>query len=623
MKKGESFNFQLPAQNLKNLSFCKTETDAVAEWVSSLPVANLGTTTRSLYEAIDEVNRLKIAPQQRLDFLEALRPAIYYACNSLEKHYLNQPVVLPEQPKKIADLAQSLQMRLLRGYIIASVQFREKMHGFSLSKPTQQMAQTVHRAISDATQLLVRSYQLYQSLPDYFWLELHQLNQLTQQYKLERHRINDPQCIKADSDEHADNPVTAYKRALLLSCMKANQLRQEDIKLVAGQILDDWVEMTELTTVDHNCEKRFIVNPNQDCPPVYQKFHKGEINPACRCLDTSILIEHLKTLLEVDRTTKGPQPQLSKNLLNHLIVAWGVLTDRTFMRLESDDKLALLIGLSSTHYFISGGMSFDQLVRGQTESKISSESLFLVDNEALQHHDAWDDAHDSDKGVDVWDTSFKAESKPGSQAQVNLESIDYHVNKSTQTSAEPGTEQEKYQNYEVQMVNMSPGGYCIEWPEKVPSQLKSGEIIGVKEMHHSNWSIGAIRWVRQDPDSGLQIGVELLSPTALPYGARVLQKKGDSVSEYMRVLLLPDIASIGQPKTLITPMVSFREGQKVLLIQNGHETIIQLTKIISSSGSYNQFEFQESKRISDGKDASRAHKLADFDGGFDSLWNNL
>ncbi len=124
-------------------------------------------------------------------------------------------------------------------------------------------------------------------------------------------------------------------------------------------------------------------------------------------------------------------------------------------------------------------------------------------------------------------------------------------------------------------------------------------------------------------EKDLQIGVELLSPTATPYGARVLQKMGDSQSEYMRVLVLPEVTPTGQAKTLITPAVSFKENQKVMLVQNGREVTVLLTKLVFSSGYYSQFEFLETKRISDEKKQQLKDKLSVDNDSFDSLWKNL
>lgn len=615
MSRSEAFQFRLPPQDLSALTFCKPGIEGMKSWIDALPRANLGQTTRSLYDAVNEVTRWKATPQQRFEILELLRPVIYGACQGLEKHFLQQPIILPEQPRKVAELAQALQYQLMRCYALTAVSCSDKMKAL-FGKPTQLMTLAIHRAISDGTQTLIRSFQLYQSTRAHLWEELHMLVRLGEHYKLAATEVRDPLG-------RASTISQLYIKTLLLGCIKANQLRQDDI-LVIWNALDQWVGTVHFYPVDRGDEKLLIVDPHTDNPPMYRRFYTGDFNADCRQLDTANLVSQLK--MQADPTLSGDGP-VSRNLLNHLILAWGLLTDRTFMRLEANARLALCIGLSTTHYFVSGEQSFEQLIRGDGSAREPANALFLVDDGRTTN--AKPDASDARlaqpltgkrPAADVWDSAIDADKR---QARVSLESIDYHVRKEGRTQVtSTGTDREKYQNFEVQMINMSPGGYRLEWPEQAPLQLKTGEIIGIRESHHAGWSIGAIRWVRQEPDVGLHLGVELLSPAAVPYGARVLQKRGDAPSDYMRVLTLPEIKPLGQPMTLLTPSVTFREGQKVVLVRQGQESTVLLTRLMKQTAAYSQFEFQPSKRIGEPPHQGAA-KPEGRDEGFDSLWHKL
>lgn len=615
MSRSEAFQFRLPPQDLSALTFCKPGVEGVRSWIDALPRANLGQTTRALYDALHDITRWKATAQQRFDVLELLRPVIYSACQGLEKHFLQQPVILPEQPRKVADLAQSLQYQLMRCYALTALTCTDKMKAL-FNKPTQLMTVAIHRAISDATQTLIRSFQLYQPTRANLWEDIHTLMRLAEQYKLAATEVRDPLG-------KSSTIALLYTKTLLLGCTKANQLRQDDILLI-WNALDQWAGGVHFYPVDRGEEKLLIVDPHTDNPPMYRRFYKGDFNADCRQMDTANLVAQLK--MQADPALSGDGP-VSRNLLNHLILAWGLLTDRTFMRLEANARLALCIGLSTTHYFVSGELSFEQLVRGDGNAREPSSALFLVDDGRTTAARA--DAEDArlaqpltgrKPAADVWDSAIDADKR---QARVSLESIDYHVRKNGRTQVtSTGNDREKYQNFEVQMVNMSPGGYRLEWPEQVPPQLKTGEIIGIRESHHAGWSIGAIRWVKQEADAGLHLGVELLSPAAVPYGARVLQKRGDTPSDYMRVLTLPEIKPLGQAMTLLTPAVSFREGQKVVLVRQGQESTVLLTRLVTQTAAYSQFEFQPSRRIGEPPQKGAA-KLEGSDEGFDSLWHKL
>jgi hypothetical protein len=598
MSKAPPIKLDIPAQDLAALSFCRSEPDAIKAWVRTLPMANLGSVTRSLYQALGELNRIKLSPQQRFDILENLRHVVKFAYDGLKKHYLNQPVLLPEQPKKVALLSEALINRLVEGYRVVASQCQDKMRGFSLNKPNALMAAACYRAISDSRLNLLRSFQLYQPASTSLWLNIHQTYLAAEQFKL----------LQTDIAEliHHDTPCRvhdSYIHINLLGCVKANQLRQEDIQLICDKSLE-WVQYVHLSPISYESDKAFIIDPMMDNPPVYQKFYLGDFNSHCRCLDTTKLIEHLK--IKVDPELTGEDTKLTHNLVNHIILAWGILSDRTFMRLESNDSLAICTGLSTTHFFVSGGISFNELIKSDSHEDEIEDKSFQVDaagNKVVE---------------DVWGSAFDSKVRDHS-THIELESIDYHVRSDGSSPSHGENDKEKYHDFEASMINISPGGYCLEWPDEPPAQIRTGEIIGIKEKHHSAWSIGVIRWVRQGDDGGMRMGVELLSPTAAPYGAKVLSARGENTSEYMRVMVLPEIKSIGQPMTMITPAVSFKEGHKAVLIQSGHVSTVLLTKRTAATGSFYQFEFQQTRK----QQTPAQSETKKSDDHFDSLWGNL
>ena len=115
------------------------------------------------------------------------------------------------------------------------------------------------------------------------------------------------------------------------------------------------------------------------------------------------------------------------------------------------------------------------------------------------------------------------------------------------------------------------------------------------------------------------VGLELLSPRAKAYGARIHKKTG-TVSEPQRVLLLPEIKLVGQPHTLITPRAGFRERQKVSLLRQGEKFLVQLTRQVSATASYAQFDFRYIKQVDE---VLAQDKSGPMDASYDSLWSNI
>ena len=169
------------------------------------------------------------------------------------------------------------------------------------------------------------------------------------------------------------------------------------------------------------------------------------------------------------------------------------------------------------------------------------------------------------------------------------------------------------------MVNVSPGGYGLEWPSDQLAKLSNGDLVGIRETKRANWSVGVVSWIQRNGDSGTQLGVKLLGSAVVPFAARPLNPKSDrahSPSDYSRALLLPAIKSIGQPASLITTQRTFREQQGLLLVQQGREWRVRLTRLILSTGAMSQSEIEFLEKP--GRPAGSAQGEA-----FSSLWGSI
>ena len=595
MNSQEPIRLRVPRQELERSSHFRDDGSAVDQWISELHMANLGQTTKKLYEALSELNRVRILPAKRMNILEKLRAPIYFVSRALSKHYLNQPVILPAQARKVADLSQALHAQLATGYTIVATHTSALGKKSGISKPNNLIASAIHRAITDHTLNMQRHFQLYEPVKDGTWYSLHQFYQLAKQ-----HSVLD-QII--DDKDMGDCSVEAcYIRSLLLGCCKPNQLRQEDL-LGFLKPLTDWSGLCQINPVaSHNL---FAIDPTSDKPALYRELYQSSIKDHWLSLNTSALahrLSEIRTAADPASLKVGEDHKISLDLLGHLILTWSTVSKRNFMRLEANDSLELSIGLSATHHFVSGELNFEALIeeRGAKTFTMQQDNPFMKVQSQLQ------------RNKDVWDSPY--ESNVG-QTSVSIESIDYHIRHNE--TQEAANNVEKYHSHSVQMINSSAHGYCIEWPPLTAAHVKTGEIVGIKDTLSHNWNIAVIRWVSHN-EGQTHIGLELISPSASPYGARIIHKTGNR-AEYMRVLVLPEIAITKQPMTLLTPRVPFRSGHKVVLNQRGKEVQLTLSEKLNLSGGYNQFSFKRLANSHTKTQATSAEPPEDFD----SLWGNL
>lgn len=601
-----NLDLSIPEQTLVSLSFADATPAGFKVWVDNLPLANVGEISRQLYQAIIEFNKLSIAPQVRLQLLEIMRSPIEYACKELSKHFLSHAVVLPDKQQKIANLAQTIQLHLATGYKIVLM---ESTGNLSSEKHKKVFVQAAHRLFAEYGQVLLRSCQLYTATPKNIWLEMHRTFVFSEALGLLKYKIEDTQN-KYQTETRLDQ---AYKRNLLLASARPNQLRQNDIQ-IAFDTFELWSNFVDISAdcADHAV---FIVNMDQDVTPRYKSLISSS-TPHHYGFDTTDLVERIHEYLNAvyslshkdqsDKHQMAPEDILDvpKNvndiLLNHLNQAFGVLTKRSFKRIANEGALNLCIGLSASHYYSSGKVPFHtQMLQNNASGSESDNNIFLT--QALRRQDAWSDGYDTGGRVGT----------PHTDAPISFN----HPGSTDSNDA--------YPQFEVPLVNTSPGGYCLEWEGEIPSNIQAGEILSIREHPKQPWRIAVIRWIRHIKQAGTQVGIELLAPSAKPCGVQLLQKTGDP-SEFMRGLLLPEISAIGQAATLITPRVPFQSGQKVSIKFSNTEGKCQLEKKVSATGSFSQFELSEQAHFKAPEQKpshdTRAH---DNDDDFDSLWPTL
>ena len=578
----------IPEQTLNSLSFCEASPRAFRDWVEGLPIANVGESARQLYHAVIELNQLDVTPALRMKLLGQLRPQLNFICDQLSQHFLGCSIVLTEKQRKVANLALALQRHLATGYKIVISQLAETP---SPEKHKDANAHACHRAIASIGNTVLRSSQLYAPSPKGAWYEAHQIFSWAFSLGITNISIEDP----VNRYHQKTSVAGAYKRLLLLGCCRPNQLRQKELGEVYG-LFECWTEETELLQRGMS-NALFIVNLDKDAPPTYRNLLKTPLTSRHIGFDSTELAEGIGRLAEPENRSRKRTPELpgkvSEALLMHLSQALGVLTKRSFRRMESSGTLEVCVGMTAVHYFSAGQIPFNRFVDAQDAGP--EENVFL--GAAQRRNDPWAGAFDAGHG----------ESITSPDAPINFRGSGGDM---------AGDSQRAYPLYRVSLENTSPGGYCINWDAEMPSSLQTGEILGVRENSDHPWSIALIRWIRQSGGRTTQLGVELLGPGATPCAIRLDNKSGGG-SEFLRGLLLPELSTIGQPATLLTPRMPFQTGSRITLLRDGEQQGAQLSRRVSATSSISQFELRFRSPT------TRQSLGSGDDDDFDSLWQSL
>ncbi len=594
---------RVPTPNQQKLSFCDSSPRDLKRWIAGLPKANLGETARQLYQCLVELNQLITPAENRLQLLELLRAEVYFVSKHLERHFLNQAIVLDERPRKVANLCQALENHLAAGYKLIVSQ--EAPRNSRERSQMQLLTIAIQRACHCLCGPLIRASQLYCPVPEGLWLELHKLYQIAQNSALQTIVVRDDMALhtKGLSVEQT------YLIALLLGCARTNQMRQSGIARLS-EVLAAWSSLVHLQAADEP-GSLFAIPSQVDGPPRYKSLFQDNELSSLLGIDPQPLVDAIKEHLMLDPENRSTSRLLipegmSLDLLQHLSSAWGDIAERTFQRNAGHGSLTLCLGMSALHFFLAGGKPFNEVLKRPEERQTATFKAMNAD------------------AKDVWRNAFDAQATMDWNGNLPHEEIQYQ-RPVGDADANAGAAESSYPTFELAIVNHSPGGYCLSWPKEVPSTLQAGELLGVQDSPEQSWSVALVRWIRQVRGGGTQMGIELIAPHAQPCGLQLL-RKAEQGSQYLRALLLPEISAISRPATLITARLPFQEGNKVQINLNGEERRAVLSRKQTSTGSFNQFEYRvvEQAAAEQGKPVTpQKAQSASGEEDFDSLWKSL
>ncbi|MEO1078920.1 MAG: GTPase [Pseudomonadota bacterium] len=611
MKPLQQSALRLPQQDLETCSLFACEPDAVQAWVDELPLGDPGRAGSLLRTAVSEMNRVALASPLRFALMELIRPPMRTVIKALEQVCLNQPIVLDEEAQLRADIIADLCSLSSAGYTLVAVHTIRDSHSLVDVNPAKLAAESLHRATASSATRIRLSYLLYQPIELNTWANLHQLFALAERQQLARLPIED------ELRDTRTSIAQEYVPPLLLACSKPNQLRQHDI-MGAFRAFREWCGFVELQDPELG-EGLFAVDMQSDQPPIFSELLVRRGTSQYRFLNTKALIAHLESLRH-SRGTQGlrviefdRQTRLDTNLLEHLIKSLGEISQRNFARQPSRTTLDIAAGLSNVHYYVAGERTLDDVFHGVEYDAPASERLsanpFLVQD---QRADQWRQVNpEADLDVDV------ARRSDESHVPVDIERLTHAATQQDRDSREPT----RYVVHSVKTMNASAGGYCVEWDEP-PDSIHIGDIVCVREADNqrANWTIAVIRWVSQIKHAPTLLGLELISPRGTAYAARIKMHTGE-YSRPIRVILLPEIALVGQSHTLILPRLVFKEGQRITLSREEDAFLVKLKRQVASTGYFSQMDFDYLRQLDEDIAASRGDSLPTAV--FDSIWSEL
>ncbi len=586
----------------------------VEAWLDNLPKANLGETARQIYQALTETNRLHLPHQDRARFLESLRETVQYVTESMRKHFLGVTYPLPEKNQKIAAATREILAAMATGYKIA-IEDMATRTGLFFDK--KHMAMLLQRAISYSGRSLLTAYQVYAPYPAGVWSELHRMYAYAESHRLHRYAVPDFLHLYVEKSSVSDE----YLRNLLVWLASPYRLRQGEVTKIYNT-LERWVRHCELRLPEHpddpGRDGQFAVILSHDQPPTAYLKSRLRCGQNCRMLDTTGLIarirKHIQESEDVISTTLTGidmgRPDLSHDLLRRLLVAWGVESQRAFPRSERKEVVQVAVGLTTIHEYL------------RHQNHTGTENGEEFEHPAEYRADVVESV--SDEKPDIWEMVYPHASdvKLTRIVTEELSLADQLAGSRQRENGGNGKDRSRLPPLtRWQITNESANGFCLEYHEGNTTRAQVGELVGIRRRisaHAWKWNIGVIRWMKFNPQRILQLGVEMLNPDAAAIGMRTLAGDGKQYA-YQRTLLLPENPAIGQPASLLTSPVPWREGNKLVLNILGREVKVELTRMLQNTGLFAQFEFVY---LDTARDEATSGQVTD-EGDFGQIWSAI
>jgi hypothetical protein len=571
----------IPEKQLSRLSQVGHGRGEMQAWVNNLPIMNTAETGKKLYQTLGELATLHIDDDDRYELLEILEPAVTNLIRALSHGLQNQPVKLPHAARRAAVLSQALHLQLTLNYKAIAVGTLQRLEGgkvgfMNLGKRSAQQlaANAVQRCLGEYVRLLRHVSLLYFPVPDSAWLDIHTLFRMAWSHDLidvpvkDRHSV----LLAETSVRHA------YLRAVMLGASQTNKLRPSELEILYAES-ESWATALKLET---SPAQALLVCDADDRPPAFR--HRAAPRPGSWFIRSEALLPLLQ------------DAAIPASLQDHLLAVWRRGRDRMFERRPCEKPVLISLGLSAAHYFLAGQREFRVVVKGNEEKKTAAQPAFLFGLEeetVVEQPDAWQISYATVSTIDDDAEREKEEEDKGPAVT--------------------------YQPYQVEALNLSPGGYGIRWSGNPPSLLRPGEIIAISEERGRGWNIGLLHWLRVTSEYQVEAGLELLSAQAKPCGiCRIRNLREDS--DYLRGFLIPEMKSLDQPATLVTSGTTFAVGSDVKISLAGQTVLAQLTKLVLATASINQYEFAV---LNTAAPVKTVDPDATLDSNIDAMWEQL
>ncbi len=562
----------------------------IQRWLKELPVIDLGESASLVFRLLYDLNCSPFPPKERLQLLEATSETCDQLVSSLSETYIHSPLNYAPKLRSASELVHALASEQIFGYN-AVIEDIAADFGLKEKYAKNLLPEACVNSLKGQGLVQLQRYQLYKTVGSKVWQQQNIIYKLARELDIFKHRLkNDDGGLRSIAHQ--------FKRNIALSTCNPFQMKHGEVN-ESYLILDSLVPLVELEpSVSDDCIYAYSTTLDLAPQPSDAIDSDGDdwlgvnLTNAVNAVENNA-IENKDGFLGLFR--RSTELEVTENLKLHLLAHWKTVKSRNFIRINSEDSTQSAIGMAASHHFLVErlGESVRERFFGKRKSKpmfeTSGLSLETTEDDS-QHSFVWrkenvfGEAANQQKAEDAFSSIYK----PRSYEQVKEQKQDKPFQ---EIKTKKG-----YQWIKGIIKDVSPAGFCLAFAEAPSQHAESNELITIQNYKNGEiqYNLGLIRWNRWHNDETFLIGVELISPQAVPVRA-TLDWDYAKPAYHHNGLLLPEMPNIGVDASIILPPMGYRSGQTVAILTPEQEYKIELTKRILQTSNFIQFHYQVNK----------------------------
>lgn len=137
-----------------------------------------------------------------------------------------------------------------------------------------------------------------------------------------------------------------------------------------------------------------------------------------------------------------------------------------------------------------------------------------------------------------------------------------------------------------QVLNVSAGGYALRKFNSSQASARIGDVVAVKNSKNKMWELAVLRWANINEFNQLDVGLELISPSATAITA-----KFDNNTLEGEALMLPELHALKQAASIITARGFCKLGDTLRIVVHNKSAKVLVNKLVERTARFERFQY--------------------------------